>query len=282
MTKAVNEGADDNSLQRKAEENDAGTKIAASIKTLSDAQSTQTAHEDRNESINVVLAAVTIFLVFSTVVFTGLSWWTFHNQLKEMKSSAEQTNKIIEANTKLAEAAAKQADAASENAQTARDSYLASQRAWVGPRNAKIAAVPVADKDLPIVLEYGNTGREPAVETVYDVDAFTATEDEDNGGKTAQRINAFIKTCIAMWKPDEASVVYPSAGLSANYVLTKTLDKSFIDDDVVSGNKIIILSGCFVCKTSQSIHRSWFCYFYKANKTEIANWNICKTGNNAD
>jgi hypothetical protein len=283
MTKAVDEGADGNSLQGKAEENDAGTKIAAAIKTLSDAQSTQTAHEDRNENINVVLAAVTIFLVFLTVVFTGLSWWTFHDQLKEMKSSAEQTNKIIEANTKLAEAATKQAEAAAENAKIARDNFVASERAWVGPRNAKISAAPAADKDLPIIIEYGNTGREPAIETVYDTDVFTVTDDEDKAGKARQQINDFVEKCKIMWRPDNAAVVYPSVGLSAaNYALTKTMDKSLIDDDVISGVKTIFFDGCFVYKTTETIHRSWFCYSYKAGKTDIGSWNICPTGNGAD
>ena len=283
VQKAIEEKIDANREQRQAEQSEAGAKIASAIKALSDAQNTQTAHDDRNEKINVWLAVITIFLVFLTVVFTGASWWVFSGQLNEMRTAADQTNKIIEANTKLVDAATKQAAAAAENAQVARNSYVASQRAWVGPRNVKTSSAPTKDQDLPIMLEYGNTGREPAIETVHDMETFTATDEEDRAGIAAQRIGAFIKKCKVMWKPDQTEVVYPSVGLSAaNYTLTIPMPKSDIDDDVVSGVKTIFFSGCFSYKTTETIHRSWFCFFYKAGKTQAGNWNICPTGNGAD
>jgi len=283
IQKAIEETTNADREHWEAQANDAAAKITSAIKTLSYAQETQTSHEDRNEKINVALAVLTIFLVFLTVVFTGLSWLTFRDQLNEMKSSSIQTNKIIDANAKLVDAATKQAEAATENARIARDNYVASERAWVGPRNAKTSAAPAADKDLPIMLEYGNTGREPAIETVYDTDVFTATEEEDTAGNITQRIKTFIGKCKIMWKPDQAAVVYPSIGLSAaNYTLTKIMGKSDIDDDVISGVKVIFFTGCFAYKTTETIHRSWFCYYYKAGKTDNANWNICQTGNGAD
>jgi hypothetical protein len=283
VQKTVEDAANTDREKREVQNNDAAAKISAAIDTLSNAQQTQTSHEDRNEKINVGLAILTIFLVFLTVLFTGLSWLTFRDQLKEMKASSEQTNKIIDANVKLVDAATKQAEAATENAKIARDNFVASERAWVGPRNAKTSSPPTADKDLPIVLEYGNTGREPAIETVYDTDIFTITDEDDKSGKVAQRINTFIGKCKVMWRPDQANVVYPSVGLSAaSYNLTKILDKSDIDDDVISGVRSIVFTGCFSYKTTETIHRSWFCYFFKAGKTEIGNWNICPTGNGAD
>jgi hypothetical protein len=283
VQKAVEEKIGADRVQRQAQQSEASAKIAAAIEALSDAQNTQTAHDDRNEKINVWLAVITIFLVFLTVVFTGASWWVFSGQLNEMRTAADQTNKIIEANTKLVDAATKQAAAAAENAQIARDNFVASQRAWVGPRNVKSSSAPTKDQDLPIMLEYGNTGREPAIETIHDTDIFTATEAEDNAGVASQRISAFIKKCKVMWKPDQAEVVYPSVGLSAaNYTLTIPMQKSDVDDDVISGEKTIFFSGCFSYKTTETIHRSWFCFFYKAPKTLPGNWNICPTGNGAD
>ena len=227
------------------------------------------------------LNLITIGLVFLTVLFTGGSWWEFKGQLDEMKSASVQTNKIIEANAKLVDAATKQAEAATENAKIARDNFVASERAWVGPRNAKTSSAPTSDKDLPIMLEYGNTGREPAVETVEDTDVFAAADEEN--GDAIQRISNFIGKCKIMWKPDEAAVVYPSVGLSAaNYTFTRIMDKSLIDDGVIGGKKTIYFTGCFSYKTTETIHRSWFCYFYRAGKTDNANWNICQTGNGAD
>ena len=281
VKEAIEEAANADREKRQAQNNDAATKITAAIDALGNAQQTQTSHEDRNEKINVGLAILTIFLVFLTVVFTGLSWLTFRDQLKEMKASAEQTNKIIAANAKLVDAATKQAEAAIDNAKIARENFVASERAWVGPRNAKINSAPVADKDLPIIVEYGNTGREPALETIYDTDAFAAGDNEI--ASTTQRINDFIRECKKMWRPQQATVVYPSVGLSAaSYNLTTTLDKSLVDEAVVSGDKTIYFSGCFSYKTTETIHRSWFCYYFKNGKTPISTWNICQSGNGAD
>jgi hypothetical protein len=282
VQKAVDEKIDADRGQRQAQQNDASTKIAAAIKALSDAQNTQTEHDDRNEKTNVKLAILTIFLVFLTVVFTGASWWVFSGQLTEMKSAGEQTKQLIETNAKLVEAATKQAEAATENAKISRDSYIASQRAWVGPRNARIDAAPVVGKDLTIFVDYGNSGREPAIEMVYDTDPFTATEEENTNGKVTAHVNSFTAKCKVMWKPGEAGVVYPSAGLSTGYALTRVLDNSLIDDDVISGAKYIVIDGCFSYKTAETIHRSWFCYFYKAGRTPIGTWHICQTGNGAD
>jgi hypothetical protein len=283
VQKAAEETANTDRQQREAEQNNAATDVTAAINALADAQKAQTSSEDSNEQKDRAISWVTLFLVFLTVIFTFLTWRTLSGQLDEMKSAGEQTKHLIDANGQLADAANKQATAAAENAKTAHDAYVASQRAWVGPRNAKSSSAPTADKDLSILLEYGNTGREPAIETVYDTDVFTGTPEEDKNGTAAARISGFIGKCKVMWKPDQAAVVYPSVGLSAaNYTLNRVMDKSDIDDDVISGAKFIFFSGCFAYKTTETIHRSWFCYFFKAGKTDINNWAICQTGNGAD
>lgn len=149
--------------------------------------------------------------------------------------------------------------------------------------------MPASPKTLSLIARLAEEdykrllAREPAVEAVQDTDVFTATEDEDNAGAPNQRVNDFIGKCKMMWRPEKAIVVYPSVGLSAaNYSLTRTIDKSLIDEGVVSGTRLVFFSGCFSYKTIDTIHRSWFCYFYKAGKTEISNWSICPYGNGAD
>src|SRR5262249_45194766 len=116
IKEAVEETANADREQRQAKTREGATEIATAINALSQAQNTQTDHEDRHEKINVALAVITIFLVFLTVIFTGLSWWAFHGQLEEMKSASIQTNQIIKANADLAKAATKQADAADKQA----------------------------------------------------------------------------------------------------------------------------------------------------------------------
>jgi len=274
---------EDETAADRDERDSAATKIAVAVGNLSDAQNAQTRSEDSNETKDRWISIATLIFVILTVLFTGLSWWTFRDQLIEMHSAAEQTNKIIDANAKLVDAATKQAEAATENTKIARANFVASERAWLGPRNAKSTGAPTIDKDLPIVVEYGNTGREPAIDEISDTDVFTATQEDDNAGKVVRRVEDFIGKCKMTWKPGEAFVVYPNIGISAaNYNLTRIVDKSLVDEDVVSGVKTIFLSGCFVYKTTETIHRSWFCYFYRAGKTDNSSWNICGVGNGAD
>jgi hypothetical protein len=90
-----------------------------------------------------------------------------------MKSSGEQTSQLIENDGKFAIAAGKQADAAEkqavamgEYAKMTRDSLIGSQRAWVGPRNVRTDNAPALHQSLDAVVEYQNTGRDPATETV--------------------------------------------------------------------------------------------------------------------
>jgi carboxylesterase type B len=230
-------------------------------------------------------------LVFVMLTTAGIFYQAiiFSGQLSEMKSSGEQTAQLIENNAALAIAAGKQADAAEkqavamgEYAKVTRDSLIASQRAWVGPRNVKTDGPPVLDQPLEAILEYQNTGREPATETIRDIDVFTVTKEEDEAGVTSKRIDDFISKCKIIWRPQQASVVYPTTGFAAGYNFTNTIPGALIDEDVVAGTKSIVAAGCFVYKTFGQIHRSWFCYFFRNGKTKPSTWNICETGNNAD
>ncbi len=253
--KAIEESAEADRQRRETEQNNAAARIAAEIKTLSDVQHAQTSHEDANEVKDRAINVATLFLVFLTVLFTFLTWRTLSGQLDEMKAASIQTQRIINANSVLVDAATKQAAAAAQSAETARASYLASQRAWIGPNNARISANPEVGKDLKIFVDYNNFGREPAVNAVFDTDVFTASDDEDRAGKVMGKAKAFVDQCIDMWKPTQGTVVYPSTGGlgSTAYNLYKIADKSLIDSDVVGGKKSIFIDGCFVYSTAQSV-----------------------------
>lgn len=159
IQEAIEETANADREQRQAEQNNAAAQITAAIQALNDGQRAQTSLEDANEQKDRAINVVTLFLVFLTVIFTFLTWRTLSGQLVEMKAAGKQTQKIIDANSALVDASTKQAAAAVQSAQTARESYLASQRAWVGPTNARITANPELGKDLksslimPILVE---------------------------------------------------------------------------------------------------------------------------------
>lgn len=242
--------------------------------------------EDRGKRFREYLTLMLVFITAAAVIYQA---FIFSGQLDEMKSSGEQTGQLIENNAKLAGAAGKQAEAAekqavamSEYAKVTRDSLIAAQRAWVGPRNIKSSRAPVLDEPLDIILEYQNTGRDPATETIKATDIFTGTDEEDRSGIVPDRINNFISECKIMWKPQAANVVYPSTGLGTPYTLSVNLKGSLIDADVVAGTKNIWAAGCFVYKTFNTIHRSWFCYYFKNGIVKPESWAICEIGNGAD
>jgi hypothetical protein len=131
-------------------------------------------------------------------------------QLEEMKANQVQTTEMIETNRKLAEAAGKQAQAAIDTAKTAQENMVANQRAWVGPRNAKSTTGPELEKDLDITIEYQNSGREPALEMVFDTEVFVASKDENESGAVARKVDDFIYKCKIKWAPTQKGVVFPS------------------------------------------------------------------------
>jgi hypothetical protein len=203
-------------------------------------------------------------------------------QLVEMKAAGERTDQMVETNRRLAEAAAQQAQAAIDSAKTAQENMVAAQRAWVGPRNAKSSTGPELEKDLNIVIEYQNTGREPALETIFDVEVFVASKEEDVAGSVANRINNFTSKCKIKWNPNQRTVVFPSGSTASAYELASPLSANLIDQDVINGAKAIYIDGCFVYKSAGAIRRSSFCYSFIANKTKPSNWNVCLVGNEAD
>jgi len=181
--------------QREAQQTEASTRIAAAINTLRDAQTAQTNSEDTNEKANQAINKVTLVLVAFTVLFTALSWSAFRDQLKEMKASAEQTNKIIEANTKLVEAANKQADSAAETARIAHDNFVASQRAWVGPITVTVNTIQKY-KGIVGVIPYQNSGREPAANFFSGFLPKVYSLDEWNNGGATKDIMSYSSDCL--------------------------------------------------------------------------------------
>jgi hypothetical protein len=150
VQKAAEQAANADREQRQARINDAAANISAAIKTLSDAQNAQTGHEDRNQKINVRLNALTIFLVFLTVIFTGMSWWAFRDQLTEMR---------------------KVYDPISASANAAKDSLIASQRAWVKIEEIGLGggglAIDENGVSVAISFQITNVGNSPATNITH-------------------------------------------------------------------------------------------------------------------
>jgi hypothetical protein len=252
--------------------------------------------EERSEDIgNKWLQGLTLAFVIATTV--GIFWQAsiFNGQLIEMKNASSQTGQLIEANAKLAQAATDQATAAAkqaeatdkeatamgENTNISHENMILAQRAWVGPSNAAFLTEPTVGKPLEIVINYQNSGREPALDFVYFGEPFPATTAEDNSGVAALKISQYLEACKAIRETRVGSVVYPSTGFSSYTLNAKTKD-DFVDEAIAKGDKMIFFQGCFLYKTFDAPRHSYFCYFYKQGQSKSQNLNICAGGHYAD
>jgi hypothetical protein len=273
--------------------------LAAINSTLAD-QSEADRHEERREDTgNKWLQGLTLAFVIATTI--GIFWQAsiFNDQLTEMRSASVQTKQLIETNAKLAEIATQQAAAAvkqaeatdkeanamTQNAQAAHDNMIASQRAWLGPLTATINSVQ-KDKGFDGIIQYQNTGKEPAVDVFPSAIGKTYSLDEWNNGTAVQDIDSAANSCLAFTElPHGLGVAYPTVGFSTyqfHFDTSKGQTPISATDDMIAGQAVFKIQGCFIYRTVGGVHHSAFCYFYQANFTTLPNLNICTVGSTAD
>jgi hypothetical protein len=253
--------------QRQPQQNNAASNISAAIKTLSDAQNTQTAHEDWHQKINVSLSGITILLVFLTAIFTGLSWCAFRDQLSEMKRVYGPIK---------------------EQADAARDAMIATSRAWLAPRVATFAKELSLHQPWSITVAYGNVGKEPGL-------GFVAQEDFGSVGvpkPSESWYSVFPKTtlkdvCARTTASDEGLTIYPSGPIDHRYGVSGNLDAFDITQDILDGTKVMFIHGCFAYRTVGTPHKSEYCFLLvplgdSKNKTQTFSSVSCIYGNNAN
>ena len=230
-------------------------------------------------SVSVSLIAVILNVIVAYVAITSL---------KLNVTTAEQARKTAQAqidlNKQLADAATRQAEASVAAAKTSQDALSAGQRAWIAPRLARPEGKPELGKKFKVFAQYQNTGREPALQTIYDATLFPINAEDDQRGLAERKILEFQNECKLKWTPRQTLTVYPTvSGFgSAEYLLTRTIEESDVDQDLVGGVKSAVFSGCFTYKTAEKLHRSSFCFFFNSTKSDPAGWNFCATGNEAD
>jgi hypothetical protein len=157
-----------------------------------------------------------------------------------------------------------------------------SGRAWVGPVTAAIEGNTIKLNELTkVIVSYHNTGREPGLDLFSDLFVDSISIEEDQSGIAAQKIASYVTRCRATESPRDSGVAFPTSGFST-YNLTTTIDGSLIDYDILYGVKMIIVTGCLVYKTLDTVHRSSFCFFFQNGRTPANAWAFCRNGNHAD
>ena len=241
--------------------------------------------EQRDDDKRAFREKTTIALLVATVIAAGLGDVFFYGQMSEMQRAYGPIADQADAAKTAADAAVKAADAATKQSENSDKSLIQAQRAWAGPRNASFAAEPTVGKPVEIAIDYQNSGHEPAVGFVYFTEPFLISQAEGNNGVAIAKIQNYMQSCQATKEWQGGSVIYPtvSSGFGGGgYSLTLKSKDDLIDDDVVKGDNVVIVQGCFLYRTFATARHSYFCYFYKQGMTKIQSLNICPSGHYAD
>jgi hypothetical protein len=181
-----------------------------------------------------------------------------------------------------ADAAAESAKAAARQANDAERATIQAARAWVGPSDAAPDGdVKPADAPLSAIVRYQNSGREPATRFISATpDRFAVSDEDDRIGNAWKHIEGDVANCMTTLPPPNGQVVYPSSFSAYSVVIT--FPKEMLEQDALTGNKMLIIQGCFVYVTTGMVHHSTWCYYYRAGTTKRDHLSICTAGNYAD
>jgi len=220
------------------------------------------------------IATFTKVLAAIGLLSAGVSFF----QWREMNSSGAQADKLIEANKNLAAAAQQSANTSDKN-------LIATQRAWVGTTDANISGGTISAPVKGTVF-YVNSGREPA-RFHPDASEYVYSRGSWDSGSAESAIVANKEQCFSIKQVDGQQFVWPSTGLSSYiaHVPSKRIPQPGVvawSDDIVKGNDIFVIDGCFVYEAFGEIHHTAFCYFYDSKMTDMQHLNICTFGNDVN
>lgn len=140
---------------------------------------------------------------FLLVVVTGMYTFVSCQQWSLMEDSLGLTRRAIEIADIQAQAAQDANALTRENIKTATEAahqtFMASQRAWLGPSAAHLDSKPVVGDKLTVSIIYQNTGREPARNVYWELKtSITPAAMEAPRGLVAMRFRQFFETCQAL------------------------------------------------------------------------------------
>jgi hypothetical protein len=135
------------------------------------------------------------------------------------------------------------------------DTLELSERAWVGPVDAKIDAIPQEGKEVKATVTVRNTGREPALDFTWDVKPIIATATELTQEKLASE---HVEVCFGTQPVRRAQVLYPSVGSGSGFEFSDTIPEELIDAGVVNGNYVICNSSRKAFKRASNDQIHWW------------------------
>ena len=160
-----------------------------------------------------------------------------------------------------------------------RMALVASNRAFITPVGMRLTGPVESGKELPFDIIYLNSGRTTAIfnraiETIVVSDPAPAP----NGSVIAGR----NPTCdgLSVFGAPNFSVTNDTA----DHWFVAAFDRNLLSQEVMSGQKALVVRGCFKYSTLGELHRSEFCYVARiADRiSDGTNTIFCKDGNFSD
>lgn len=193
--------------------------------------------EDRGKNIREWFTIALISMTFVAICYQVHEMIKVYEPIKEQADAA----KIAADSTKrAADAATRQSEIAGRQADNSDKAMLQAQRAWIGPRDARLESKPVVGQKNKFVVEYQNTGKEPALSFVFDATAVVATATEERDGTLSLKMTEYLSRCLSTPARGLAGVVFPTSGFSVSQ-LSVDVDEKLIDDDVAVGKKTLLI-----------------------------------------
>ena len=135
------------------------------------------------------------------------------------------------------------------------DNARKADRAWLGPASVRLNERPVGGKRLEFVVEYQNTGRQPALSVAYFLGSHALPE-SDKRGANRDRALEDVKSCKLLM-PEDQQVIFPGKGNLEPYRPVSDLLQTAVDAQVP-----IYVDGCFAYWTVDGPHHTAFCFKY--------------------
>lgn len=147
----------------------------------------------------------------------------------------------------------------------------------------RLSEKPAVGKPLRFFLEYQNTGRQPAQDVFYEPDSYSYNK--EMAVDVAARTKRNVEECKSKQPNGGQLTIFPGKQTFTPYQIKKS--NNLITRAVTSGSDIVLISGCFVYRTLDELHRTAFCFEYDASNPQEDDegkpiMNFCLSGNYAD
>lgn len=249
IQKTVEETTNSSDAERKARETEQSAAIASQLAALVNQLKGEEERVEQPKQIKKWTDAITLGFVFLTVIFTGLSWCAFRDQLGVFKEQLGEMQRVY--------------GPIKEQADAAKGAMIATSRAWLAPRVATFAKELGLHQPWDITVAYGNVGKEPGLGFVaHEEFGSVAAPKPAKSWYSVFSKDTLKDVCTGTIASDNGLTIYPSGPIDHRYNVSADLRTFDVTQDILDGTRIMFIHGCFAYRTVGSPHKSEYCFLF--------------------